>query len=80
MPQSESRFESFGRKLDEHFDAAGMRVEEIPARLEAEVQKVIACLNHEVVPQLRRESSKALRAAGRQLTLMAEHLDRASRR
>jgi hypothetical protein len=62
-------FESFGRKFDEHIGNIGPRVEE-------EVKRVIAYLNDEVVPQVRRNSSEALHAAADQLNRLAEHLDR----
>jgi CHAD domain-containing protein len=65
-----SRFESFGRKLDEQFGNVAPRVEE-------EVKKVIAYLNDEVVPQVRQSSSEALRTASEHLNRLAEHLDRA---
>jgi len=41
-----SRFENFGKKVDEQFSRAIPRVEE-------ELKKLIAHLNDEVVPQLR---------------------------
>lgn len=59
----------FGRKVEEKFNEAKPRVEE-------EVKKVIAYLNNEVVPGVRDNSSKVLRAASEQLTKLAEHLDR----
>jgi regulator of sigma D len=65
---SGSRFESFGKKIDERFNQALPRVEE-------EVKKVIAYLNDQVVPQLRQDSSQALRAAADQLKKLAEQLD-----
>jgi hypothetical protein len=63
-----SRFESFGRKLDEQLGNVAPRVEE-------EVKKVIAYLNDEVVPQVRQSSSEALRTAAEHLGRLAEHLD-----
>jgi hypothetical protein len=70
-PQStgSSRFESFGRKLDEQIGNVAPRVEE-------EVKKVIAYLNDEVVPEVRQSSSEALRIASEHLNRLAEHLDR----
>jgi hypothetical protein len=59
---SNGRFEDLGRKVDERFGNVGPRVEE-------EVKRVITFLNDEVVPEVRQNSSKALRVA-------AEHLDR----
>ncbi|HEY0760316.1 MAG TPA: hypothetical protein VGD59_13775 [Acidisarcina sp.] len=67
--KAKSRFEEFGRKVD------GTVSETLP-RVEEEVKKVIAYLNDEVVPQVRRNSSEALRVASEHLTRLAEHLDR----
>ena len=64
-----SRFQEFGRKVDEHFSDAIPKAEE-------ELKKVITYLNDEVVPQVRQNSSQALRVAADQLTKLAEHLDR----
>ena len=65
---SKNRFESFGRKVDAQFGNIGPRVEE-------EVRRVIAYLNDEVVPQVRRNSSSALRTAAEQLSRLAQQLD-----
>jgi microcompartment protein CcmL/EutN len=67
--KSGSRFENFGRQVDQSLGTA------IP-RMEEEVKKVIAYLNDEVVPQIRQNSSEALRSAAEQLNKLAEHLDR----
>jgi hypothetical protein len=66
---AKARFEEFGRKLDERFAEGVPRVEE-------EVKKVIAYLNDEVVPQVRQNSSQALRVAADHLSRLAEHLDK----
>ncbi len=71
-PAGSSRFESFGRKVDAEFGNIGPRVEE-------EVRKVISYLNDEVVPEVRRNSSQALRTASEHLAKLAEHLERSSR-
>jgi bisphosphoglycerate-dependent phosphoglycerate mutase len=63
-----SRFEDFGKKVDERFSQAIPRVED-------EVRKVIAYLNDQVVPQLRQGSSQALRGAAETLRKLAEQLD-----
>jgi hypothetical protein len=63
-----SRFENFGKKVDERFNQALPRVEE-------EVKKVIAYLNDQVVPQLRQDSSQALHSAADRLRKLAEQLD-----
>jgi hypothetical protein len=67
--KARTSFEDFGRKIDEH---AG----DVLPRAEAEVKKVIAYLNDEVVPQIRENSSEALRFAASHLAKLAEHLDR----
>ncbi len=66
--QNSSRFEGFGKKVDEHFNQALPRVEE-------EFKKVIAYLNDQVVPQLRQESAQALHAAAESLRKLADQLD-----
>ena len=66
--RSSSRFENFGKKVDERFNQVKPRVEE-------ELKKVIDYLNDQVVPQLRQDSSHALRAAADRLRKLAEQLD-----
>ncbi len=61
-------FEHFGRKMDEGLGGIGPRVED-------EVRRIIAYLNDEVVPEVRRNSSQALRSAAEQLSRLAQHLD-----
>jgi bisphosphoglycerate-dependent phosphoglycerate mutase len=63
-----SRFEGFGKKVDERLNQAMPRVEE-------ELKKVIAFLNDQVVPQLRQDSSQALHAAADRLRKLAQQLD-----
>ena len=67
-----STFENFGRKVDARVGNVGPRIEE-------EVKRVIAYLNDQVVPQVRRDSSSALRAAAEQLGRLADHLDQQRR-
>jgi limonene-1,2-epoxide hydrolase len=66
---AKTRFEEFGRKIDE-------RVAEGVPRVEEEIRKVITYLNDEVVPQVRQNSSQALRIAAEQLARLAEHIDK----
>ena len=61
-------FENFGRKVDAQFGKVGPRMEE-------EVKRVIAYLNDQVVPQVRQNSSSALRMAAEQLGRLADCLD-----
>lgn len=69
---STGRFENLGRRMDEHFGACSDRVED-------DVKRVITYLNDNVVPEVRQNSSKALRIAAEQLGRLADHLDRARR-
>lgn len=66
---AKGRFEEFGRKIDERFAEGAPRVEE-------EIKKVITYLNDEVVPQVRQNSSQALRVAAEHLARLAEHIDK----
>lgn len=52
------------------------RFEEAAKRIEAEVKRLLANVNDEVVPVLRRDGGKALRAAAEKLAQLAESLDR----
>jgi bisphosphoglycerate-dependent phosphoglycerate mutase len=63
-----SRFEDFGKKVDERLSQAMPRVEE-------ELKKVITFLNDQVVPQLRQDSSQALHAAADRLRKLAQQLE-----
>lgn len=67
--QSNGRFENIGRKMDEHFGGCS-------DKLEDDVKRVITYLNDRVVPEVRENSSKALRVAAEQLARLADHLDR----
>lgn len=68
MAAQGSRFEEFGRKVDAKVGNIGPKIEE-------EVRRVIDYLNDQVVPQVRSNSSSALRAAAEQLGKLADHLD-----
>jgi hypothetical protein len=63
-----STFENFGRKVDAQFGKVGPRIDD-------EVKRVITYLNDQVVPQVRQNSSSALRSAAEQLARLADHLD-----
>jgi hypothetical protein len=67
-----STFESFGRKVDAKVGNFGPRIED-------EVKRVITYLNDQVVPQVRQNSSSALRAASEQLGRLADYLDQQRR-
>ena len=50
-------------------------IEGTAAKAEAEVRRVIAILNDEVVPEVRRDGSRALRAAAAELVKLAERME-----
>ena len=50
-------------------------IEDTAIKAEAEVRRVIKYLNDEVVPEVRRDSSRALRAAADELSRLAERMD-----
>lgn len=56
------------RGLEDHLREAGDRVEE-------EVRRAVKYLDEEVVPEVRRNGSVALRTVADKLRQMAEHLD-----
>ncbi len=56
------------------------RLHEAGERLEDEMRRAIRYLDEEVVPEVRRSGSSALRAAADQLRKLAEHLDDERRR
>ncbi len=58
----------------------GDKVRDVVAEVETEVARLIAYVNDEVVPEVRRGSSRGLRAAAEQLGRMAEELDRGGAR
>ena len=66
--KSGSRFENFGRRVDQGLGTAMPRIQE-------EVKKVVDYLNDEVVPHFRQDSSQALRSAAKQLRKLADRLD-----
>lgn len=56
------------------------RLQEAGSRLEDELRRAIRYLDEEVVPEVRRNSSTALRTASDQLRKLAEKLDDESKR
>ena len=56
------------------------RLSEATARIEQELRSVVDTIDKEVVPEVRRHSSSALRTLSTRLQQMAEHLDDARRR
>lgn len=50
--------------------------DEAARRVEAELKRLIAVMNDEIVPAIRQDSSKALRVVAEQLQKLAEALER----
>jgi hypothetical protein len=56
------------------------RLREAAEHVEHDVRKVIAYINDEVVPDIRRNGSDALRSAAAELERLARHMDDSNRR
>lgn len=54
------------------------RLREAASHVEGDLKKLVTFLNDEVVPDVRRNGSAALRAAATELQRMAERMDRAN--
>jgi hypothetical protein len=67
MPMPDN-FERFGRKVDESF-------KDVVPKIEYELKRVVSYINDEVVPEVRREGSDALRAAADQLKKLADYME-----
>ncbi|MFT4115003.1 hypothetical protein [Silvibacterium sp.] len=70
--QRKSGFENFGRRVDD-------KVNEALPRIEEELKRIIAYLNDEVVPDVRRNSLKAMRIASTKLTELADRWEHGNR-
>ncbi len=51
------------------------QLEDVEARVEAEVRRVIAYLNDEVVPEVRRDGARALQRLALELRRLANRMD-----
>jgi bisphosphoglycerate-dependent phosphoglycerate mutase len=56
------------------------RLRDAAAHVEEDLRRVAAYINDEVVPEVRRNSSVALRTAAEELRKLAEHLETANQR
>jgi len=65
LADDKGRFQHAGRKVDDAF-----------GNIEQDVKEVIQYLNDEVVPSLRKNSSRALRTASEKLTKLAEFMEK----
>ena len=70
MNQSEKR-----RSSRPPFQDAGRKLEEAARRLEAETERLIHYLNDEVVPEVRKHSSRGVRKAAKELARFADYLE-----
>jgi hypothetical protein len=55
------------------------QINDAARRIEEEVKRVVQYIDAKVVPEVRRNSSTALRSAADQLAKLAEHLDKSGR-
>lgn len=55
------------------------RVREAAAHVESDLRKLVAYINDEVMPDVRRNGSSALRSAAGELHRLAERMDESSR-
>jgi hypothetical protein len=65
----------FNRKVEETSARVNKSVAEAAERMEKEAAELIAYLNDEVVPAVRRHSLPALRIAARKLTHLADYME-----
>ena len=62
------KFEEAGRRIERELQDAGRK-------LEGEAERLMAYLNKEIVPVVRNDSTRALRAAAGRLAQIADHLE-----
>lgn len=62
------------------FERAGRTLDETARRLEQETERLLAYLNDEVVPEVRKHSSRGLRKASEELAKFAEYLEKTQKR
>lgn len=53
----------------------GQQLQEVTERAEADLRRVVTYINDEVVPDIRRNGSEALRAAAAELQKLAQRMD-----
>ncbi len=62
-------------KKDRSFDDMGRKVGQALGDLDKEAERLITYLNDEVVPAVRKHSTRALRTAARELARFADYMD-----
>jgi F0F1-type ATP synthase membrane subunit b/b' len=70
---------NFNRKVEEASAKVNTSVEEAAQRLEKETAEFIAYLNDQVVPAVRRGSTKVLRTAAERMSRLADYLEKTRR-
>ncbi len=68
------------QRTGDPFERAGRKLDEAAQRLEQETQRLITYLNDEVVPEVRKHSSRGLRRASEELAKFAEYLEQTEKR
>ena len=66
----------FNRKVQDASARVGKTINEAAERLEREIPEFIKYLNDEVVPSVRKGSTKALRVASEKLTAFADYMEK----
>jgi hypothetical protein len=66
----------FNRKVEDASARVGKTINEAAERLEREIPEFIKYLNDEVVPSVRKGSTKALRVASEKLTAFADYMEK----
>jgi hypothetical protein len=66
----------FNRKVEDASTRVGKTINEAAERLEQEIPEFIKYLNDEVVPAVRKGSTKALRVASEKLTAFADYMEK----
>jgi hypothetical protein len=66
----------FNRKVEDASARVGKTINEAAERLEKEIPEFIKYLNDEVVPSVRKGSTKALRVASEKLTAFADYMEK----
>jgi hypothetical protein len=66
----------FNRKVEDASARVGKTINEAAERLEKEIPEFIKYLNDEVVPSVRKGSTKALRVASEKLNAFADYMEK----
>lgn len=70
----------FSRKMEDASARVNQSVADAAERLDQEAAELILYLNDEVVPSIRKHSTRALRVAAEKLNHLADYMDRARSR